>query len=87
MYRCIMFFSGGVDYTTASVELTFNAGIDRTCTNISINDDNFDEDNEMFEVALSTRDTDISIAPGRSTVTIIDNDGTYMYVCVTKAYM
>ena len=47
------------------------------CREIPIFDDIICEDNEFFNIDLSTTDTGVNLNPGTSsgTVTIIDNDG------------
>ena len=70
-----LFPTGGVDYNTTSADLTFNSGTSRACALIPITDDLFDEDNEMFDITLTTAVDGISLVPGQGTVTIVDNDG------------
>ena len=71
-------FAGGVDYGTSSVDLVFNNGTTRACTQVPIVDDNIDEDDEVFDVTLTTTETGISLAPDLGMVTITDNDGTFL---------
>ena len=63
------------DYSTFTVELTFNATSSRACTDIPIEDDTILENPENFTVVLTSDDPDVSFMPPTSVVTIIDNDG------------
>jgi hypothetical protein len=65
---------GGVDYDSVSVDLEFNDGITRACTRIPIVDDLLDENEENFDLTLTTDDPDIALAPDNAMVIIIDND-------------
>ena len=71
-------FAGGVDFGTSSVDLVFNSGTTRACTQVPIVDDDIDEDDEMFDVTLTTTETGISLAPDQGMVTITDDDGTFL---------
>ena len=57
--------------------LTFDpgAGILQECANISITSDEILEEDEAFDVVLTTNDTDVMIRPNSATVTIVDDDG------------
>ena len=56
--------------------LTFLPGINESCSFvIPIIDDSVLENNETFDVVISTTDLDVSIDPSSATVTIVDNDG------------
>ena len=45
------------------------------CQSISITDDFFLENDEVFVVALSTTDQDVILNPSITSVTILDDDG------------
>ena len=60
--------------TLVSVDLEFNDGITRACTRIPIVDDLLDENDENFDLTLTTDDPDIALAPDNAMVIIIDND-------------
>ena len=67
--------SSGADYTPVTVDLEFESGSTRECTQIPIVDDLIDEEDEMFDVILTTNDPDMELAPENGMVTIIDDDG------------
>ena len=86
MILCFLIFSSaaGSDYTDISVSLTFLPGSVpgvQECTQIEIIDDQLVESNEAFTISLSSTDTEINLAPGNGSVTILDNDGTFSYSC------
>ena len=47
---------------------------------IAILNDDILEENETFSVVLSTNDQDVDISQSQSTVTIANDDGTYIYL-------
>ena len=55
--------------------LTFNGTSTTTCTDISITPDDDYEGNETFSVSLTTTDSNVTLNPDRSQVTITDDDG------------
>ena len=71
-----------LDYTSLSVELSFNSANDQQqlCMSIDTIDDSDVEGNEMFFVDITTSEAQVSVSPSRATVTITDNDqpGTYV---------
>ena len=72
--------SDSSDYDFESVTLLFSASRARDCSRIRIVNDGIDEDNETFTVSLSTADSDATLNPDSSIVTILDDDGkTYVY--------
>ena len=79
---CTLYSSiaGGVDYTSVSVELTFDSDTMSICRRVPIMDDQLDEGDEMFRVTLTTDDPDTSLDPEDAIVTIIDDDGEFMYI-------
>ncbi len=58
-----------------SVDLIFNSGVDRTCVNITIEDNPPFEGNEKFNVTIITMDPDTVLNPDNGTVVIVDDDG------------
>ena len=62
------------DYTTVSMDLTFNAGITNQTVMIPILGDTVVESTESFTVSLTTGDSAITLNPSTTTVTIEDND-------------
>ena len=67
-----------MDYGSTTVNLLFNAGISRACALIPIVNDNFDENDEIFDVTLTTSDDEIRLAPDQSMVIITDNDSKFL---------
>ncbi len=63
------------DYTAMTVQLTFDALNNRSCTSIPVIDDPDFEDPENFTVVISTPDPDVTTTPDTSTVVIGDDDG------------
>ena len=72
-------YAGPADYGAINSPVTFNPGQEgqQMCRQIPIFDDIICEDNELFNVDLSTMDSGVNLNPATSsgTVTIIDNDG------------
>ena len=56
--------------------LTFTPGMLLDCFNIAIIDDDLYENPEEFFANVTTTDTQVTISPMTSVITIIDNDGT-----------
>ena len=74
MRECVI-VSGGEDYVSTTVTLTFNGTSTTTCTDIFITPDDDYEGNETFSVSLTTTDSNVTLNPDRSQVTITDDDG------------
>ena len=72
-----IFITASSDYNAVEGNLlTFTPGVNVLCTTeIPIIDDNVLEDNQTFNVVLSTADSDILLDPSSATITIVDNDG------------
>lgn len=62
------------DYSSVSVELTFDESTSRACADIPIEDDQIVENPDVFRVVVEGDDPDVVFDPSSSTVTIIDND-------------
>lgn len=63
------------DFTSLSVDLSFDENNSMRCTNISINDDSLFEDAESFNVMLSSSDSSVNlVAPKSAVITITDNE-------------
>ena len=63
------------DYMAVNVDVTLGPNTQRACSNISITDDRFPENNETFRVTIPPRD---DVNPGPDTqVTITDNGETF----------
>ena len=77
--RVFLFDTGPADYGAINSPIIFNPGQEgmQMCRQIPIFDDIICEDNELFNIDLSTVDPGVNLNPATSfgTVTIIDNDG------------
>ena len=62
------------DYTTVSMELTFNAGTTNQTVMIPITGDTVEEGTESFTVSLVSADSAVILNPSTTTVTIEDDD-------------
>ena len=71
--------TGPADYGAINAPIIYNPGQEdqQMCREIPIFDDIICEDDEFFNIALSTADAGVNLNPATSlgTVTIIDNDG------------
>ena len=56
--------------------LTFAPGMLLDCFNVSIIDDDLYENPEEFFANITSTDTQVTISPMTTVITIIDNDGT-----------
>ena len=64
----------GMDYTTVSRNLTFNAAVTSQTVPIIITDDLIVERSEIINLTLTSTDPDVILNPSTSTVTIEDVD-------------
>ena len=62
------------DYTSVSMNLTFNNGNTNQTVMIPIIGDNVVESTESFTVSLTTGDSAVNLSPQTTTVTIQDDD-------------
>ena len=62
------------DYTTVSMDLTFNSGTTTQTMMIPIIGDNVVESTESFTVSLTSADSAVTLSPSTTTVTIEDDD-------------
>ena len=62
------------DYTTVSMDLTFNAGTTNQTVMIPITGDTVVESTESFTVSLTTGDSAVTLNPSTTTVTTEDDD-------------
>ena len=69
------------DYKLETRSVTFKKGTNIALLNISIIDDKFLEDNEMFNLTIdSSSPSNVIVGnTGNTTVTIINDDGKYVY--------
>jgi len=73
------------DYDSGVIQLMFGSSVNRTCFNVSINDDDVYEWREVFYVNLTTSDPQVDLSPQYAMVRILDDEGMY-YAC-NNAYM
>ena len=62
------------DYTTVSMELTFNASTETQTVMIPIIGDDVVEATESFSVSLTSEDSAVTLGQSSTTVTIRDDD-------------
>ena len=62
------------DYTTVSMDLTFNSGTTAQTVMIPIIGDNMMESTESFTVSLTSADSGVILNPSTTTVTVQDDD-------------
>ena len=71
------YVGGGVDYDSGPYIVQFDVGVTRVSFNISLNDDNIMEGNELFNLSINTQSQYSSVTVGdygQTTVTILPND-------------
>ena len=69
---CTTCSTAGLDYTAATGDLQFSATALKNCVDISLADDDIAEEEEVFEVELTTSDPRVSLDPVKMDVTITD---------------
>ena len=77
------YVGGGVDYNFGSYTFQFNVGVTSVPFNVSINNDNILEDDEMFNLHINTLSLLSSVTigdHGQTTVTIVANDGKHKVI-------
>ncbi len=62
--------------------LTFSSSVTQLAVDVPINDDVIVEENERFQVSLTTGDGNVNLTPATGFVTIIDNDGKRHYTVI-----
>ena len=62
------------DYTTVSMDLTFNSGTTTQTVMIPIIGDNMMESTKSFTVSLTSADSAVILNPSTTTVTVQDDD-------------
>ncbi len=70
----------GFDYVGMSPFIIFSSGLtddDTKCVDISILDDDALEENQTFNMTLTTSDPDVMLGTDLTTIAIMDNDGWY----------
>ena len=82
-YIAILHIAAPDDYSALQSLLTFTPGVNVSCaTVVPIIDDAVVEDNQTFNVVLSTEDPNVLLDPASATVTIVDNDGEIAYLLI-----
>ena len=66
------------DYTTVSMDLTFNSGATTQTVMIPIIGDNVVESTESFTVSLTSADSAVTLNPLATTVTIQNDDSKFL---------
>ena len=66
------------DYTTVSIDLTFNSGTTTQTVMIPIIGDNVVESTESFTVSLTSADSAVTLNPSTTTVTIQNDDSKFL---------
>ena len=68
-----------LDHMSVYVGLVFTPGTTNIqCHPINITNDTILEDDEVFDVALSTMDDDVILSPNITSITILDDDSKYI---------
>ena len=71
--------AAGIDYTSISQNLTFNAAITTQMVKIPIIDDHIVEHSEIINLTLVSTDSAVILNPSFSKVTIEDVDSKFLY--------
>ena len=75
---------GGGDYTSLSMDLTFNSVTTSRMVTVATSHDSVIEDEEIFTLSLTENDDAVNmVTPQSATVTITDNTSKYIYKCKT----
>jgi len=75
-----LLFAAPVDFTITTVHLTFTSSPMELCRNFTIEDDLVvEEPQEQFGLMLFTNDSAVQFGRQTASVTINDNDGTYVH--------
>jgi len=80
-FLCINITGGGVDYDSGPYIVTFPGGVTSISFDVKINDDKILETSEVFSLAINPDSLPTSVTRGNTgfaTVTIVDDDGTYV---------
>ena len=74
------------DYTSVSMDLTFNSGTTTQTVMIPIIGDNVVESTESFTVSLTSADSAVTLNPSTTTVTILDDDDDSKFWCMEQRW-
>ena len=75
-------YAAGMDYTSVSKNLTFNADLMIHVVEVPIIDDLIDEHSEIINLTLVSTDSAVILSPSTSTITIEDVEGKLLYVYI-----
>ena len=70
---------GDNDYTSVSVDVTFNSGSTSRTVTVMAEDDIVIENDEMFTLSLTSDDDAVDVMPHSATVTITDQTSKYIH--------
>ena len=71
----MFFLTAPDDYISLTNTITLSRGSEEACSNITLQDDSAQEDEENFEVILTSNDERVEISRERSEIRITDEDG------------
>ena len=72
---CTVSVIGGEDFTELNSSLLFLAGERAKLVSLTILDDEFLEEDEVFHVLIRAADDRVAVARGNASITITDTDG------------
>ena len=79
---------GGVDYNSGPYNVTFPIGSTNASFNITIVDDNVLEDDEMFNISITSITNGHTVGtPAVATVTIIDTTSKYIRIYIKLVFI
>ena len=74
------------DYTSVSMDLTFNSGTTARTVMIPIVGDNMVESTESFTVSLTSADSAVTLNPSTTTITIQNDDDDSKFWCMEQRW-
>ena len=88
VFFLIHMYTAGMDYTSHSRSLTFNAAATTQMVEVRIIDDHIVEHSEVINLTLVSTDSAVILNPSTSTITIEDVDSKFQYShpCVCEHY-
>ena len=63
------------DYDSVDQLLTLSSSVSRACVNITITDDDRYEEDETFDVIVTTDEPRVNIDPDTASIDVFDDDG------------
>ena len=78
--------AAGIDYTAVNIDLVFSESMNKSCVNVSTDEDDILEEDEQFLLDLTTTDPSVELNPDVTTVTIEDDDRMFYLhlMCLTN---